>query len=93
MLDEHEAALKKEILPVGFPKSIDVKPLPVGENDKKKELLKLYGKTETGFWWFRNINLKIGNIRMVISNGKMLLGCLLLLTVFVLRRKGSTLKR
>ncbi|KAK4755821.1 hypothetical protein SAY87_009578 [Trapa incisa] len=93
MLDRNEDALKNETLPIGFPKSIDVKPLSVGENDTKKEILKLYGRTETGFWWFRTINLKFGNTRIVISNGKMLLGCLLLLTVFALRRQGSKIRR
>ncbi|OWM86895.1 protein APEM9 isoform X2 [Punica granatum] len=93
MLDENEALLKEEILPKGFLNSIDARSIPIGESDKKKAILKLYGKTETGFWWFRTIGLKIGNTRMVISNGKILLGCLILLACFVLRRKGANLKR
>lgn len=62
-------------------------------NVTKQAVLKLSERMEPYFWWFRTITLKFGNARLVISNGKIMLGCLILLMFYVLRRKKAALKR
>ncbi|XP_023879379.2 protein APEM9 isoform X2 [Quercus suber] len=62
-------------------------------NVTKQAVLKLSERMEPYFWWFRTITLKFGNARLVVSNGKIMLGCLILLMFYVLRRKKAALKR
>ncbi|XP_062007715.1 protein APEM9 [Rosa rugosa] len=64
-----------------------------GDTAKKQAVLKLSKRLEPCLWWFRTITLKFGNTRLVISNGKIALGCLILLISYVLQRKRATLKR
>ncbi|KAL7253639.1 hypothetical protein ACSBR1_008068 [Camellia fascicularis] len=45
------------------------------------------------FWWFHTITFKFGNGQLVISNAKIVLGCLMILMYYVLQRKQATLKR
>nr|XP_009399618.1 PREDICTED: uncharacterized protein LOC103983973 isoform X3 [Musa acuminata subsp. malaccensis] len=46
------------------------------------------------FWWFRTIHLKFGNVHLVLPSGKQMLVCsLIVLTYYILRRKGTILKR
>ncbi|URE00933.1 3-phosphoinositide-dependent protein [Musa troglodytarum] len=46
------------------------------------------------FWWFRTIHLKFGNVHLVLPSGKQMLVCsLIVLTYYVLRQKGTILKR
>ena len=61
-------------------------------NVTKQAVLKLSERMEP-YFWFRNITLKFGNARLVISNRKIMLGCLILLMFYVLRRKKAALKR
>ena len=61
-------------------------------NVTKQAVLKLSERMEP-YFWFRTITLKFGNARMVISNRKIMLGCLILLMFYVLRRKKAALKR
>ncbi|XP_075672428.1 protein APEM9-like isoform X3 [Castanea sativa] len=62
-------------------------------NVTKQAVLKFSERGEPYFWWFRTITLKFGNARLVISNRKVMLGCLILLMFYVLRRKKAALKR
>ncbi|KAH7527813.1 protein APEM9 [Ziziphus jujuba] len=64
-----------------------------GENIGKQAVIKLSKRMEPCIWWFRTITFKFGNARVVISNGKILLGCLTLLVYYILRRKKTSLKR
>ncbi|XP_065853291.1 protein APEM9 [Euphorbia lathyris] len=61
-------------------------------NGDKQEILRLSNRKEQCFWWFPSVNLKFGNRRLVISNGKIFLGCLIFLTYYVLQRKKATIK-
>ncbi|XP_009399616.2 protein APEM9-like isoform X2 [Musa acuminata AAA Group] len=46
------------------------------------------------FWWFRTIHLKFGNVHLVLPSGKQMLVCsLIVLTYYILRQKGTILKR
>ncbi|KAF5742926.1 3-phosphoinositide-dependent protein kinase-1 [Tripterygium wilfordii] len=63
------------------------------ENNKKQTLSTLSKRVEPCFWWFRNITLKFGNVRLVVSNGKIMIGCLIFLVFYIFRRKQVTLKR
>lgn len=74
-------------------RSVEQKSIPNGGNDRKLALLKLYGQGEPSFWLFKSINVRFGNFRLVLSNGKILLGCLMLLAYFVVRRKRSAMNR
>ncbi|KAK9922676.1 hypothetical protein M0R45_031130 [Rubus argutus] len=60
---------------------------------KKQAVLNLSKRLEPCLWWFHTITLKFGNARLVVSNGKIALGCLILLMSYVLQRKRATLKR
>ncbi|KAF8038674.1 hypothetical protein BT93_B1267 [Corymbia citriodora subsp. variegata] len=83
-----EASASEEYIRSGEQKS-----MPNGENDRKLAMLKLYGQGEPCFWLFKSINVRFGNFRLVLSHGKILLGCLMLLTYFVVQRKRSALNR
>ncbi|PSR85232.1 UPF0602 protein like [Actinidia chinensis var. chinensis] len=61
--------------------------------DLKQAILKLSQQRVPCFWWFRNFTLKFGNGQLIISNGKIVLGCLMLLMSYVLQRKQARLKR
>ncbi|XP_042491147.1 protein APEM9 isoform X2 [Macadamia integrifolia] len=46
------------------------------------------------FWWFRTVNLKIGNARLVLTHGKIVLWSSLIVVIYyVLRHKRDTLRR
>ncbi|WCJ28718.1 3-phosphoinositide-dependent protein kinase-1 putative [Euphorbia peplus] len=66
----------------------------VQPNSDKRAILRLSNRNrkEQLLWWFPSINLKIGNRRLVVTNGKIFLGCLIFLTYYVLRRKKATIK-
>ncbi|XP_023523296.1 protein APEM9-like [Cucurbita pepo subsp. pepo] len=49
--------------------------------------------TKPCFWPFRTMTLKFGSTRLVISTGRIVLSCLLVLIYYLLRRKLATLKR
>ncbi|KAI4380233.1 hypothetical protein MLD38_006448 [Melastoma candidum] len=86
LMDENEDPnLMQEEKFDGFPKSTESGYKKVSQN-RRQEVLKLYSQVEPCFWLFRSVNLKFGNIRICISNGKILLGCLFLLAWMVLRR-------
>ncbi|XVE78716.1 hypothetical protein DITRI_Ditri14bG0000900 [Diplodiscus trichospermus] len=63
-----------------------------GKNDSKQAILKLNRSPYGWLWWFRNITLRFGNYQMVISNGKVLIGCLTLFVYYILRRKEVSLQ-
>ncbi|OAY61283.1 protein APEM9 [Manihot esculenta] len=65
---------------------------PNGDNNTKQGILKLSRRIDPLFWWFRSINLRVGNLQLVITNGKIFLGCLMFLIYYLLRRKQATLK-
>ncbi|KAL5744149.1 hypothetical protein ACOSQ2_027265 [Xanthoceras sorbifolium] len=67
--------------------------LPVGEDVKKKATFNSPRQSYPSLLWFRVSNLKFGNVRMVLSSGKISLGFLIFLTYYILRRKQATLKR
>ncbi|KAM1029823.1 hypothetical protein ACFX15_041506 [Malus domestica] len=74
-------------VPAGYPKS------RYGGTVKKQTVFNLSKKLEPCVWWFRTITLKFGSARVVISNGKIVSGFLILLIYYVLRRKQATIKR
>ncbi|XP_028760324.1 protein APEM9-like [Neltuma alba] len=59
----------------------------------KEAILKLSERIEPCFWCFRSINLKLGNTHFVISKGKIMLGCVVLLICYVLKKKQASVKR
>lgn len=65
----------------------------IGNDAAKETLMKLSNQRVPGISWFRNITLRFGNAQLVISSKSILLGCLLLLTYYFMRRKQADLKR
>lgn len=63
------------------------------ESAKRETVLRLQKLTKPCFWPFRAITLKFGSTRLVISTGRIMLSCLLVLIYYLLRRKLTTLKR
>ena len=59
-----------------------------GESANRESVL-----TKPCFWPFRTMTLKFGSTRLVISTGRIVLSCLLVLIYYLLRRKLATLKR
>lgn len=62
-------------------------------NTAKEEILRLSRQRVPSFWWFPTINLKLGNIQLVVPSGKMLLASLLLIMCYITRKKQAMLKR
>ncbi|CAI9099031.1 OLC1v1035789C1 [Oldenlandia corymbosa var. corymbosa] len=62
-------------------------------NSVNETVLKLSRQQVPRFWWFRNITLKFGSHRLVISNGKVFMSCVVLLLCYYLRRKQASLQR
>ncbi|KAF5748640.1 3-phosphoinositide-dependent protein kinase-1 [Tripterygium wilfordii] len=77
----------------GSPKALKSNFLANGENRKKQTILTLSKRVEPCFWLFRNITLKFGNVRLVVSNCKIMIGCLTFLVFYIFWRKQDTLKR
>ncbi|XVE98895.1 hypothetical protein REPUB_Repub03eG0148500 [Reevesia pubescens] len=90
---ESHSSLKEPNVPEGTPKGSKTGCLLNGENDSKQAILKLYRKPYGCLWWFRNITLKFSNYELVISSGKILIGCLILFIYYVFRRKKVSLRR
>ncbi|KAI3447285.1 hypothetical protein Pfo_003950 [Paulownia fortunei] len=64
-----------------------------GNNTAKEEILKFSRQRVPCLWWFPTITLKLGNTRLVVPSGKMLLASLLLLMYYFTRKKQAVLKR
>lgn len=97
LVDDHEAhcsSSKEVILSEGHLKGLKPQHPPTnGEKDRRTTVLNLSKRMDSCFWWYRSITLKLGNTRVVISNGKIMLGCLIFLVYYIFRRKRATLKR
>lgn len=95
LAENHEvysSNLEKLNISEGSPEASDRNyPLNV-EKTRKQAVLRLSKRVEPCFWWFRTINLKFGNVQLVVSNGKIALGCMILLVYWILRRKQASLK-
>ncbi|XP_075647308.1 protein APEM9-like isoform X2 [Castanea sativa] len=91
--DGHLSSQKELNVSKGSQKALKANYPPNQGNVTKQAVLKLSERMEPYFWWFRTITLKFGNARLVISKGKIMLGCLILLMFYVLRRKKAALKR
>ncbi|EOY32190.1 hypothetical protein QUC31_019520 [Theobroma cacao] len=90
---ECHSSLKGPDVPGGTPKGSKTSHLLNGENDSKEAILKLYKQPYGFLGWFRNITLKFSNYQLVISNGKILIGCLIFLIYYLFRRKGVSIQR
>ncbi|KAB1212056.1 hypothetical protein CJ030_MR5G024628 [Morella rubra] len=94
--DNHDArlsSLKELNVSEGSPKALKAKFQPKQENVTKQAVSKLTERVEPCIWWFRTITFKFGNAQLVVSNRKIVLGCLLLLMCQLLRKKKAALKR
>ncbi|KAJ9172293.1 hypothetical protein P3X46_015548 [Hevea brasiliensis] len=91
--EAHNSSSKELNVSEGYSEVLKTNYLPNGENTTKQGILKLSRRIDPCFWWFRTINLKFGNLQLVITNGKIFLGCLMILVYYLLRRKQATLKR
>ncbi|GMP81435.1 hypothetical protein CsSME_00036146 [Camellia sinensis var. sinensis] len=89
---ETHSSLKQQNTSEGSPEALKALYPFKGENDMKQAILKLSERVPC-FWWFRTFTLKFGNGQLVISNGKIVLGCFMVLMYYVLQRKQATLKR
>lgn len=76
-----------------FSKNLEPGHVASKENSVKETILKLSGRGAPCFWWFRNTTVKFGNFRLNLSNGNILLGCILLFMCYFLKRKQASLKR
>ncbi|KAF7801905.1 protein APEM9 [Senna tora] len=61
--------------------------------NSKEVILKLSERIEPCLWCFRAIKLKFGAAQFVLSGGKIILGCLILLLYYVFRKKQASVKR
>ncbi|KAK1392044.1 3-phosphoinositide-dependent protein kinase-1 [Heracleum sosnowskyi] len=87
-------SLKEEDAHAGIARVFDNTNLQSTCNNAAKEtIMKLSKQRVPGISWFRNITLRFGNAQLVISSRSILLGCLLLLTYYFMRRKQADLKR
>ncbi|KAK4432729.1 protein APEM9 [Sesamum alatum] len=77
----------------GHHKDIDSEYLSCEGNTAKEEILKLSRQRVPRYLWFPNITLKLGDTRLVVPSGKMLLATLLLLIYYFTRKKHAVLKR
>ncbi|XP_011078192.1 protein APEM9 [Sesamum indicum] len=77
----------------GHYEDIESEYVSCGGNTAKEEILKLSRQRVPRFWWFPNITLKLGDTRLVVPSGKMLLATLLLLMYYFTRKKHAVLKR
>lgn len=94
--DSHDtrfSSLKELNVPEGSRKALKAKYQPNQGSVAKQAVLKFSERIEPCFWWFRTFTLKFGNARLVVSNGKIFLGCLILLMCHVVRKKKALLKR
>ncbi|XAR63778.1 hypothetical protein NMG60_11023856 [Bertholletia excelsa] len=89
---EADSAVKERSMYGGTPKALKVPYQSKGQNKMKETIMKLSQQRVSRLWWFRTINLKFGNGQLVISNGKIVLGSLLILMYYILQRKRATLK-
>ncbi|GLU10492.1 hypothetical protein SLE2022_272910 [Rubroshorea leprosula] len=64
-----------------------------GESNSKQAILKLTSRANACLWFFRNISFKFGNVRLVISRGRIFLGFLIFLIYYVLHRNRASLQR
>ena len=76
-----------------FSKNLEPGHVASKENSVKETILKLSGRGAPCFWWFQNTTVKFGNFRLNLSNGNILLGCILLFMCYFLKRKQASLKR
>ncbi|XP_022732099.1 protein APEM9-like [Durio zibethinus] len=90
---ESHSSLKRPNMPKGTPKGSKTSCLLNGENNLKQAILKWYRQKYGCLWWFRNITLKFSNYELVIYNGKFFIGCLILFTYYIFRRKKVSLQR
>ncbi|CAN0839059.1 Protein APEM9 [Linum grandiflorum] len=44
-------------------------------------------------WWFRCINLKLGNMRVAVTNGKIVVSCVVVFLCYVLKKKQAAVTR
>ncbi|KAL6977914.1 hypothetical protein U1Q18_026700 [Sarracenia purpurea var. burkii] len=91
--DTHFSSTKEQIASGGSPEVLKA-PYPFDvKNDRIQAFLKLSQRGVPYLWWFRTVTLKFGNSQLVISNGKIVLGCLMILIYYVLQKKQSAFKR
>lgn len=86
-------SIKEQYTSGGSPEALKTSYPSKEKNDMKKVLLKLSQQRVPCFWWFRTVTLKFGNGQLLISNGKIVLGCLMILIYYILRRKQATVTR
>ncbi|KAL7229372.1 hypothetical protein ACSBR2_007972 [Camellia fascicularis] len=89
---ETHSSLKQQNTSEGSPEALKASYPFKRENDMKQAILKISQRVPC-FWWFHTITFKFGNGQLVISNAKIVLGCLMILMYYVLQRKQATLKR
>lgn len=64
-----------------------------GESNASQTISNLTGRAYGFRWLFQKISLKIGNFRMIVSNGRIFLGCLIFLLCFIYHRKRASIQR
>ncbi|KAJ4958680.1 hypothetical protein NE237_025791 [Protea cynaroides] len=64
------------------------------ERKQSQAILKLSERIHPCFWWFRTINLKFGNARVVLTHGKIVIwSSFIVFIYYVLHKKRDTFKR
>lgn len=89
----HPSSIKEQYTSGRSPEALKTPYPSKGKTDTKEVILKLSQQRVSCFWWFRTVTLKFGNGQVLISNGKIVLGCLMILMYYILRRKQATVKR
>ncbi|KAF7153872.1 hypothetical protein RHSIM_Rhsim01G0109900 [Rhododendron simsii] len=91
--EPHSSSIKEQYTSRRSPEALKTPYPSKGNTDMKEVILKLSQQRVSCFWWFRTVTLKFGNGQVLISNGKIVLGCLMILMYYILRRKQATVKR
>lgn len=91
--EPHSSSIKEQYTSGRSPEALKTPYPSKGNTDTKEVILKLSQQRVSCFWWFRTVTSKFGNGQLLISNGKIVLGCLMILMYYILRRKQATVKR
>ncbi|CAN1799121.1 Protein APEM9 [Linum perenne] len=64
--------------------------MPDGESAR---ILDISRRKNHPVWWFRCINVKFGNMQVAVTNGKIVVSCIVIFLCYVLQKKQAALTR
>lgn len=64
-----------------------------GDDAAKQAIIRYSAQNVSSSWWSRKLNLRFGGVQFAISNARILLTVLMLVTYYYMRRKKYTITR